>query len=93
MTHKTNPGDELALYLLCKLSNRHGVIITKTGLWSTLRNITNEGELAVHAKCDICLVLVGQGYTGFGEVFRVTLTNAQSKHKRKQQMTSVYSKQ
>ena len=32
MTHKKNPGDELALFLLCKLFNRHAVIITKTGL-------------------------------------------------------------
>ena len=32
MNNKRNPGDELALFLLCKLFNRHAVVITKTGL-------------------------------------------------------------
>ena len=89
MTHKTNPGDELALYLLCKLFNRHAVIITKTGLCSTLRNITNDGELAVHAKCDICLVLIGKGNTGFREVIHVTPTEAWYKRKGKQHTADI----
>ena len=74
MTQKTNPGDEFTLYLLCKLYNRHAIIITKTGLWSTLWNADNKGELTIRAKCDICLILVGQGNTGFGEVTHVMPT-------------------
>ena len=49
MTHKKNAGDEFTLYLLCKIFNRHAVIITKTGLWTTLLNVSNDGELAVRA--------------------------------------------
>ena len=79
MNHKQNPGDKLALSLLCKLFNRHVVVITKNGLWSTLHNTANEGELAIRAKCDICLILVGKGNTGFGEVIRVTPTKTPSK--------------
>ena len=89
MNHKQNPGDELALFLLCKLFNRHAVVITKTGLWSTLHNTANEGELAIRAKCDICLILVGKGNTGFGEVVRVTPTKTPSKHKRQQKTVDV----
>ena len=93
MNLKRNPGDELALFLLCKLFNRHAVVITKTGLWSTLHNTANEGELAIHAKCDICLILVGQGNTGFGEVVRVTPTKTPSRCTRQQKWwMSVFSK-
>ena len=42
VNHKRNPSDKLALFLLCKLFNRHAVVITKNGLWSTLRNTANE---------------------------------------------------
>ena len=89
MNHKRNPGDKLALFLLCKLFNRHAVVITKTGLWSTLRNTANEGELAIHAKCDICLNLVCKGNTGFSEVIRVTPTKTLSKCKRQQKTVDV----
>ena len=89
MNHKRNPGDELALFLLCKLFNRHAVVITKTGLWSTLPNTSNKGELAICAKCDICLILVGKGNTGFGEVVCVTPTKTLSKHKRQQKTVDV----
>ena len=65
------------------------MVITKTGLWSTLCNTANEGELAIHAKCDICLILVGQGNTGFSEVVCVMLTKTPSRHKRQQKMVDV----
>ena len=89
MNHKRNPGDELALFLLCKLFNRHAVVITKTGLWSTLCNTANEGELVIRAKCDICLILVSKGNIGFGEVIHVTPTKTLSKHKRQQKTIDV----
>ena len=84
MNHRRNLGDELALFLLCKLFNRHAVVITKNGLWSTLCNTANEGELAIRAKCDICLILVGKGKTGFCEVICVMPTKTPSRHKRQQ---------
>ena len=89
MNPKRNLGDKLALFLLCKLFNRNAVVITKTGLWSTLCNTTNEGELAICAKCDICLILVGKGNTGFGEVIHVMPTKTLSKHKRQQKTVDV----
>ena len=89
MNHKRNPGDELALFLLCKLFKRHAVVITKTGLWSTLRNTANEGELIIRAKCDICLILVGKGNTEFGEVIHVMPTKTLSKRKRQQKTIDV----
>ena len=89
MNHKRNLGDELALFLLCKLLNRHAVVITKTGLWSTLCNTANEGELTICGKCDICLILVGKGNTGLGEVIHVTPTKSLSKCKRQQKTIDV----
>ena len=50
------------------------MIITKKGLWTTLRNTANEGELAIRSKCDICLILIGNGNTGYGEVISVMPT-------------------
>ena len=89
MNHKRNLGDELALFLLCKLFNRHAVVITKNGLWSTLHNTANEGEFAIRAKCDICLILVGKGNNGFGELIRVTPTKTPSKNKKQQKTMDV----
>ena len=91
MNHKQNPGDELALFLLCKLFNRHAVVITKNGLWSTLCNTANEGELAIRAKCDICLILVGKGNTGFSEVIHLLRLRLSVKGNKKLWM-SVFSK-
>ena len=65
------------------------MVITKNGLWSTLRNTANEGELTIRAKCDICLILVGKGNTGFSEVIRVTPTKTLSKRKRQQKTVDV----
>ena len=61
----------------------------KTGLWSTLHNTASEGELAIHAKCDICLILVGKGNTGFGEVVCVMPTKTLSKCTRQQKTIDV----
>ena len=77
------------MFLLCKLFNRHAVVITKNGLWSTLHNTANEGELAIRAKCDICLILVGKGNTGFGEVIRVTPTKTPTRCKRQKKTMDV----
>ena len=54
-----------------------------------LRNTASKGELAIHAKCDICLILVGKGNTGFGEVIHVTPTKTPSKCKRQQKTVDV----
>ena len=89
MTHKKNAGDEFTLYLLCKIFNWHAVIITKTGLWTTLLNVSNDGELAVCAWCDICLILIRTGNTGFGEIIRVTPSKTPTKHGRSKKTVGV----
>ena len=89
MNHKRNAGDEVALFLLCKMFNRHAVVITKTGLWSTLRDTAGEGELKIRAKCDICLVLIGKGNTGYGEVVHVTPTKTTTKRKKQEKTKNI----
>ena len=89
MNHKRNAGDEVALFLLCKMFNRHAVVIMKTGLWSTLRNTAGEGKLEIHAKCDICLVLVSKGNTGYGEVICVMPTKTTTKRKKQEKTNNI----
>ena len=55
------------------------MIITKTGLWTTLLNSGNEGELEIRSTCDVCLILIGQGNTGYGEIVRITPNKSASK--------------
>ena len=89
MNHKRNAGDEVALFLLCKMFNRHAVVIMKTGLWSTLCDTAGKGELEIRAKCDICLVLIGKGNTGYGEVVRVTPTRTTTKQKKQEKSKNI----
>ena len=89
MNHKRNAGDEVALFLLCKMFNRHPVVIMKTSLWSTLHDTAGKGELEICAKCDICLVLIGKGNTGYGEVVRVTPTRTTTKRKKQEKSKNI----
>ena len=89
MNRKRNAGDEVALFLLCKMFNRHAVVITKTGLWSTLSDTAGEGKLEIHAKCDICLVLIGKGNTGYGEVVHVTPARTTTKRKKQEKSKNI----
>ena len=58
----------------------------KTGLWSTL---CDTGKLEICAKCDICLVLIGKGNTGYGEVLRVTPTRTTTKWKKQEKPQNI----
>ena len=65
-------GDEICLYALSRLYNRHIVVHTKTKSWSTmaLQSPTNyENTLS---KCDIHLLHMGRGI--YGWLYRKTLT-------------------
>ena len=90
INHRTNPRDETALYLLCKLYHRHAVIVTKSRLWTTLKTSPMDDELSIRAKCDICLILVGKGNTGYGEITRV-MPNRTTKTTNKQKDCSAAS--
>ena len=59
MNREKNAGDELALFLLCKLHNRHAVIYNRAKAWSTLNMKTNT---PLDQLCDIVLVYRNNGF-------------------------------
>ena len=59
MRHEKNAGDELALFLLCKLHNRHAVIYNRAKVWSTLNMKTTT---SLDQLCDIVLVYRNNGF-------------------------------
>ena len=62
MSRPSTAGDELSLFLLCKIFNRHAVIHTISGPWCTL-NVTNTGSsTALEDRCDIVLVFIVYGF-------------------------------
>ena len=62
MSRPSTAGDELSLFLLCKIFNRHAVIHTISGPWCTL-NVTNTGSsTSLEDRCDIVLVFIVYGF-------------------------------
>ena len=59
MIREKNAGDELALFILCKLHNRHAVIYNRSTAWSTL-NLKSTRPL--EQLCDIVLVYRNNGF-------------------------------
>ena len=55
---KKQPGNELTLYCLCKMYNRHATVYTTNGYWTTLKDDSSEVE--VYAKSDILLLYLGK---------------------------------
>ena len=55
---KKRPGNELSLYCLCKMYNRHATIYTFPGYWTTLQDDSSESEVC--AKSDIILLYLGK---------------------------------
>ena len=60
MSRPSTAGDELALFLLCKIFTRHAVIHTLSGPWSTLKVVNTVGSL--ENRCDIVLVYIVYGF-------------------------------
>ena len=60
VSRPSTAGDELALFLLCKIFTRHAVIHTLTGPWSTLNVVKMGGSL--ENRCDIVLVYIVYGF-------------------------------
>ena len=65
----TQPGDELCIYALSRMFNRHVFIYTKYGYWSTHVLNVRTAETDVRKKCDITLVYVEP--LVFGEIKRI----------------------
>ena len=59
MIREKNAGDELALFLLCKLHNRHAVIYNRAKVWTTLCMKTT---ISLDQLCDIVLVYRNNGF-------------------------------
>ena len=82
MENMRNPltnGDDIALYLLCRMYDKHAYVHTARYGWSTLPLKINEDLDALLPKCDMELVLLD--IWSFGEIHKI----------RKPELTSVAS--
>ena len=64
MSHRRNACDELFLFMLCELHNRHAVVFTNNWSWSTVHTEEPMTEDQIYAACDLHLVFLGQGVYG-----------------------------
>ena len=69
MRLNTTHGDDMALYLLCRMYNKHAYVHTARYGWSTLPFKTETPFMEIAAKCDIELVLLH--CWSFGEVLKI----------------------
>ena len=72
MENMRNPlthGDDIALYLLCRMYDKHAYVHTARYGWSTLPLKVNEDLDALLTKCDMELVLLD--IWSFGEVHKI----------------------
>ena len=58
----STPGDELAIFALSKLYQRHSVVYTKDKTWSTIGTSTPMSEKEVYQQCDLKFILMGKGH-------------------------------
>ena len=65
----TTHGDDMALYLLCLMYNKHAYVHTARYGWSTLPFKTETPFMEIAVKCDIELVLLH--CWSFGEVMKI----------------------
>ena len=69
LIENTTHGDDMALYLLCRMYNKHAYVHTARYGWSTLPFKTETPFMEIAAKCDIELVLLH--CWSFGEVLKI----------------------
>ena len=62
-------GDDIALYLLCRMYNKHAYVHTAKYGWSTLQFKIDTPFIETTKKCDIELVLLH--CWSFGEVLKI----------------------
>ena len=55
-------GDELAIFALSKLYQRHSVVYTKDKTWSIIGTSTPMSEKDVYQQCDLKFILMGKGH-------------------------------
>ena len=57
-------GDDVLLFALCREYNRHCIVFSKSGIWTTVNTV---GELSVSdltLMCDVTMVYLGRGLFG-----------------------------
>ena len=62
MRAASTPADELAIFALSKLYNRHSVVYTKNKTWSTIGTSTPMHEKDVYQQCDLKFILMGKDH-------------------------------
>ena len=62
MSRKHTAGDELALFLLCQLYDRHAVIHNKNEPWCTMESTKAGSNSSLEEKCDIVLIYMTYGF-------------------------------
>ena len=82
----TTHGDDMALYLLCRMYNKHAYVHTARYGWSTLPFKTETPFMEVAAKCDIELVLLH--CWSFGEVLKIRKPMLPNKPNEKKAITT-----
>ena len=66
MFQRETPGEEIAIYTLCKMYKQHCMIFTTAKCWSTLEASGPITEAELFDLCDICLLYIEAGV--FGEL-------------------------
>ena len=64
MSDRRNACDELFLFMLCEIHNRHAAVFTSNRTWSTVKTDVPMTEDQVYAACDLHLVYLGQDVYG-----------------------------
>ena len=52
--------DELMLFMLCKIHDRHAMVFTNSKLWTTVKENNHLSLDELYTICDVCLVYLGQ---------------------------------
>ena len=74
MSDEKTPGDEIALYILCKMYRRHVFVYTRKWWWTTLLYTMPSSADELIKKCDKTLVFINTGI--FGEIKVIRAPNA-----------------
>ena len=82
MARSSNPGDELALYLLCQLHNRHAVIYNKIKTWSTMDPNSIKPSAPLEEMCDITLMYRINGFCEAKRADKSTTEQVKTKPKK-----------
>ena len=55
----STPGDEFALFALCQMYTRHALIVTQSGIWTTIHVKHGLTDHELRRKCDLHLIYFG----------------------------------